>query len=161
MAPPANLQTLIESLAYPGQSLPEGEVIRDWLRADGALYDQIDFNVHVGEGATMPEGLDPAIANFGKMKTQKKIDVLAWRGGLVTVVEAKLKLSLGVLGQLLGYGQLWVAEHPESMVAEFVAIARRADPDVVRVLTANGVRVELFEDLPSSATPAPFVEGAP
>jgi hypothetical protein len=152
MAPPPNLDLLLNSLAYPGQSTAEGEVIRAWLLAVGAQYDAIEFHVHVGKGAELPDGLDPAIAKFGLEKTQKKIDVLAVRDGRYTIVEAKVKLNLGVLGQLYGYRSLFLEDRPLDVVEQLIAIARRADPDVIAVLTGGGVRVELFQDLPEVLT---------
>lgn len=149
MPPPPNLQTLIDSLAYPGQSTAEGEVIRDWLKADGAGYDAITFNVHVGKGPPLPPGLEPAIESFAQEKFQKKIDVVAYLPSGVVLVEAKIKLNLGVLGQLVGYRMLWAEQNPAVPVLGLIAIARRGDPDVIAVLTAGGVSVELFQDLPS------------
>jgi len=148
MAPPTNLQQLIDSIAYPGQPGPEGDVIREWLRAEGALYDRIEFDVHVGAGGEVQPGIPENIARAWTRSTQKRIDVVAWQGNRVTLIEAKVKLNMGVMGQLFGYGFLWLADHNNAPISEYVAIARRGDPDVIGALNAAGVRVELFKDLP-------------
>lgn len=159
MAPPPDLDLLLTTLAYPGQSAAEGEVIRDWLKAEGATYDRVQFHVLVGKGGDVLPGIDPAVVRGWETWTRKKIDALAWQNGAVVIVEAKIKLNLGVRGQLEGYAMLWREQYPAIPVAGLLAIARRADGDVIAVLTAGGIRVELYEDLQAAGATAETTAG--
>src|SRR5215813_5053487 len=107
MPPPPNLDQLLVQMQFPGMPQPESDVLMEWLKRRGAGYDRIDFQVRVGAGAPPDPSLSPEIQALATSLTQKRIDVVAWLDGVPTIIEVKIRVSLGALGQLLGYRTLW------------------------------------------------------
>jgi hypothetical protein len=143
--PGADLATLILRRFYPERTDRESTIIRDWLLAHGAEYDRFSFSVRVGEGQTPnPDDL-PGVQRSVAFSSRKRIDVLAWRGAQPTIVEVKERVTPQVLGQLVAYRDLFLEEKPDAEEPILVAIGRYSDPDTLRVLTANGITVYLYE----------------
>lgn len=153
MAPPPNLEQLLLQLQFPGMPQPESDVAMLWLRAHGAEYDRIEFNVRLGEGAIPPPGLDPSIERMTKLVTQKRADIIAWSGEDVTIIEAKIRAGLGAAGQLRGYAELYSRDNNPSRPPRLMVIAKYADPDVRFVFRQSGIDLLLYE--PASPNPAP------
>lgn len=144
MPPPPNLAILLAQMQYPGATEFESDVIRAWLRAHGAEFDSIEFNVRLGRGGEPLEDFDEPTRRAQRALTQKRADIIAHVGGTATIIEVKIKLGLSALGQLIAYRQLYLDSHPEEPPAALLAIARAADGDVRAVLERNGVRFEFF-----------------
>lgn len=143
----ATLQQLITATQYPAMTAVESTIARQWIMAHGAEYDSIEFNCRVGNSVELGPEFDDTTRRQAMLLSQKRIDVLARLGSEVTIVEVKVRASLGTLGQLLGYQLLYRQDHPEATAVHLVAIAYDALVDVEAVLQAYGVDVELFPNL--------------
>jgi len=143
--PPQNLEALLARETFPGQAPAENGIIHDWLVARGAEYDGIEFSVHVGQGQQPNLEHLPAIQAMTRFVTQKRVDAVARRGNTFALVEVKERINPGVLGQLRTYRQLYLEDHPDVDEVALLAIGRRSDPDTLRVLSAEGVDVLLYE----------------
>jgi hypothetical protein len=134
-----SLHLLLMQIQYPGMPALESNIARHWIRAHGADYDRMEFNVRVGQGAPIAPGIDDATARQFQIITQKRIDVVAYKGNLVDLIEVKRNMTLGALGQLQGYQHLWQEDVFRPHVDKLIAVAQIIDPDIRRVLDANGV----------------------
>lgn len=147
MAPPPNIDQLLAQIQFPGMPRPESEVFREWLTRHGREYDAIDFNVRLGDGAKVPEGLSETTQKLATLLSQKRADVVAWQGQQPTIFEVKVRANPGALGQLLAYRTLWPSKYPHSPEPLLAVLARRVDDDSLAVFGAHGVDVILYEDL--------------
>lgn len=143
--PPADLDVLLARRRFPGQAPTENGIIHDWLAARGVEFSRIDFNVRVGEGITGGGVLDVATLASQKASTQKRIDVVAFRGSEVTLVEVSERVTPGKLGQLATYRHLYLTANPEVPDVDLLALGRRTDPDTLSAFLAAGVDVFLYE----------------
>ena len=141
----ANLTTLLLRRFYPERTDRESGVIRDWLLAHGAEYDRFTFSVRVGEGLSADPTHLPAVQRATVFSSRKRIDVLAWQGDQVTIIEVKERVTPSSLGQILTYRHLWSEEHPELPEPALTIIGRYSDDDTLRSLSAHGVTVLLYE----------------
>lgn len=129
---------------YPEKTGREAGVIRDWLKVHYSEYDKLQFSVRIGEGMTPnPEHIG-GIQYMTTRNTQKRIDVLAWRGARADIVECKERVTPGVLGQLQTYRQLFLEANPGQGEPGLVCIGRTSDPDTIRVLQTHGITVYLY-----------------
>lgn len=133
------LHLLLTQIQYPGMPVLESNIARHWIRAYGAGYDRMEFNFRVGQGAAIQPGIDDATARQFQIITQKRIDIVAYKGNLVDLVEVKRNMTLGALGQLEGYQHLWQEDTFRPHVDKLIAVAQIIDPDIRRVLDVNGV----------------------
>lgn len=145
MAPPPNLDQLLVQMQFPGMPRPESDVLKEWLVRRGADYDRIDFNVRLGKGVDLGEGFTPETKDLANKLTQKRADLVAWKFDVPTIIEVKIRASLGALGQLLGYRTLWPLTYPDTAEPGLLVIARRVDDDAALVLSEHGVDVILYE----------------
>lgn len=140
-----DLATLLLRRFYPERTDKSSTVVRDWLLAHGKEYDRFSFSVRVGT----PIAADPThvagVQRSTVFSSQKRIDVLAWQGAQVTIVEVKEDVTASALGQIEMYRDLYMEEHPDAPEPHLLVIGRVSDADTIRALTSHGVRVLLYE----------------
>src|SRR5579864_6652767 len=98
---------LLQQLQYPGMPKPESDITRAWIRKYGQVYDRLDFNAKLGQGAEIQPGISDATAAQFTALTKKRADIIAYKANTVDILEVKPRMSLSALGQLLGYQHLW------------------------------------------------------
>jgi len=139
---------------YPERTDRESGIIRDYLLAHLSEFDRVSFTVRVGVGHEPDPSLPVRIQKQQKFVTQKRIDLLAWRGTQPVIVEAKYLVQPSALGQILGYRQLFLEDQPDAPEPELVVIGRASDPDTIRILQAHGVTVYLYPESQSAGLDA-------
>lgn len=150
---PSRKSYLLSLSQYPSMTVNESMVVHAWLVKHADEWDDVDFNVRLGSSQVLGDGYNETTRAQAALLTQKRVDLVATRGNAVDIVEVKIRVSLGALGQLLGYKVLWTVEHPETETIELEAIGNSALLDVVEVLQAHGVTVELFPDVTLATLP--------
>lgn len=131
---------------YPERTDRESAILRDYLRDYLHTFDRVSFTVRVGEGHTPDPSLPPRIQKQQKFVTQKRIDMLAWRGSQPVIVEVKYLVQPSALGQILGYRQLLTEELPDAPEPDLVVIGRATDPETTRILNSHGVTVVIYPE---------------
>jgi hypothetical protein len=139
MAPPPNLDRLLETSHFPGMTAAESRLIREFLARRGATWDTADV----------------------ERRTRARPDLILKRApDYVAIVEAKEQLTNEGVWQVLGYRDLWLADHPADKV-ECIVIAEAFVPNAAKVAKAYGVKVYIYE-FPDRALPSdPGVEVTP
>lgn len=144
---------LLSLTQFPSMTVNESAVAHAWLEKHADEWDDVDFNVRLGSALDLGPGFSDATQAQAALLTQKRADMVATRATTALIVEIKIRVSLAALGQLLGYQVLWRVEHPETTDVQLEAIGNSALLDVVEVLQAHGVRVELFPDVTLARLP--------
>jgi hypothetical protein len=85
----------------------ERELWREWMKRYGDKWSDYRYDVHVGEGVDVGEGYEEWVRQFTKKLTQKRIDVVAKRQGILWIFEVKAEAGLSAYGQLLAYRELY------------------------------------------------------
>lgn len=142
--PIANLEYILTRPQLPGMTAEESAVGRRWIEEHANDYDSAEFNVRLGQGMQLEGEWDESTRRFAALATAKRADIIARRGNAVTIVEVKVRVGLGALGQLIGYRDLWLAQNPQTTVEELIAAAVTAEPDVQQVFQQAGVKLEFF-----------------
>lgn len=144
---PAALAALLAEDTYPHLQRIESSIAREWIRAHGADWDDIQFDVNLGEGVTLGPEYDQTTRDQARYLTQKRADMIARRGTAANIVEIKRRIDFTPMGQLLGYATLWHVDHPETTDLRLTAIGWQALQDAVDVLHAHGIDVETYPNL--------------
>lgn len=140
-----DLDVLLMQMQFPGMPSLESNITRGWIRQFGADYDSLDFNVRLGVGRPLSDGLSPEIAQQATQLSQRRADIIGHVGAFVDIIEVKDRASLGALGQLRGYQHLWSADNPQIVVRRLIVVARDIPPDVVSVLRREGVEFRVVQ----------------
>jgi hypothetical protein len=128
----------------PALTNVESAIAKAWLVKHRDDWDSVTFNMRLGAGVQMPPGTPIYIVEAAKAGTQKRTDIIAHRHGNIAIVEVKKRISLGSLGQLLGYRRLYLAENPQTGHVDLVAAALSIQADIEHIFTENNISVELF-----------------
>jgi hypothetical protein len=140
---------LLTSLQYPQLTANESAIVRAWLVVHADEWDDVAFNQRVGATIERQPDWNDSTWQQAQILYQKRIDMVAYRGQAVRIVEVKYpRIDLGAMGQLLGYATLWRAEYPETTDLSLEAIGVGALIDAADVLRAHGIIVELYPDAP-------------
>jgi len=129
---------------YPEKTTQESAIIRDYLVGHLREYDRVMFSARIGAGAPLDESTPESTQAQTAHVTRRRIDVVAWHLGQVTLIEAKLRVGHAVLGQLLSDRMLWLDERPSDPEPVLVAIGRESDDDSIRILNSHGISVFLY-----------------
>lgn len=117
----------------------DAEIWFRFVRSHPDYFTEVEYDVHVGEGIDiLPEWPDE-IAYMAKTLTQRRIDVIGYKGNKISIVELKLDPGVSVLGQLLSYQTLYDREHPEAKSTELILIANKIDNDLTYVLKQHNI----------------------
>lgn len=92
---------------YPHLKPADVKIWEAFIRAYPNFFESCDYDVKVGKGASfLPEKGDKYAEDF-RVLTQKKIDVVAYRGNDVWLIEVKPFAGSKALGQILTYEKLY------------------------------------------------------
>src|SRR5271154_726733 len=149
----ATLQQLLSLTQFPQMTVNESAIARQWILGHASQFDSIEFNHRVGNTVHLGAGYEETTKRQAAIVSQKRLVILARSGSGGAVVEVKIRISLGALGQLLGYQLLWKQDHPETTAVHLVAIANDALVDAEAILQAYGVDLELYPGLTVTRLP--------
>jgi hypothetical protein len=144
---PERKSYLLSLTQFPSLTVNESSIARAWLEKHADEWEDVEFNLRVGSSQILGEGFSDTTRAQAALLSQKRIDMVATRGAEAAIIEVKLRVSLAALGQLLGYCVLWRAENPDTTTINLIAIGHDALLDVVDMLQAHGVSVELFPNV--------------
>lgn len=144
MAPPRNYFDLVNLSAYPQMTFVESAIAKEWVIKYGQQFDSIEFNVRLGQGIVLPPDADEPTRRLAAAVSPRRADIVARVARSVTIVEVKVNISLGALGQLIGYRELWLVDHPETIDVELWAIGRRMTNDAEPAFRQQHIRWETF-----------------
>jgi hypothetical protein len=150
---PARKAYLLSLVQYPSFTVNESAVAHAWLVEHADEWDDVEFNVRLGTTVDLGPGFSDTTRAQAALLSQKRADMVATRGRAVAIIEVKLRVALSALGQLLGYEILWRSEFPGVTDLQLIAIGHDALIDVVEVLQAHGVSVELFPNVALAILP--------
>jgi len=153
----ADLSLVLGANNLPGKTALEIEMIKAWAREHITEFDELGFNVRVGTGQDPGPAFEPFVRRAAIMLTQKKIDMVGYRGSDITIFEIKARAKLAALGQVVGYRELWRLSKPETVNIDLAVIAVGVDPDTERVLIAQGVKILRVKVPESFLIPPPKV----
>lgn len=138
---------------YPGLIPIEQRLWREWLKVYEADFDWFEYNVHVGEGLRAPERaitddpeFDQKMREMWRKLTQRKIDVIGRKQGVIWIFEVEQRPGTRALGQLLFYETLLPKTRPMTEPTQLALIAERIGDDVLVSFEEHAVtvwRVEL------------------
>ncbi len=127
---------------YPGMKPEDIAAWERFIDTNPGYFETVDYNVPCGPGAPVNPDHAPEIQYDHTILTQKKIDVVGYRGDAVTIVEVKPIADMRALGQVITYKHLYAIDHPDAGVLTGVVVAGDIERDLPAVYATQGV---LFE----------------
>src|SRR3990167_4455892 len=128
---------------YPNMRPAETLLWERFLLKYPDYYDEVAYNVRVGEGREYPQDLPDNILYDAKILSQPKIDVVGFRDGVIDIVELKLNPYIKSISQLRGYWNLFIKTYPELKPTNLVLITHEVYPDLKTALEGEEIDVVL------------------
>lgn len=122
--------------------LPQ-EVIRwdRYLELYGMPEGEVNYDVHLGEGAPVDPSWPDWMAGMVKMLSTHRVDVIVERADEVLIIEVKYIAGMGALGQLLGYEALWLRERGTDRQVRLLLVCERLEADMMAAFNFYEVAV--------------------
>jgi len=102
-------------------------------------YDSFDYDIHVGEGAELPEDISPMIRKIALGLTRKRIDVVGYTPTAITIFELKPEAGLSAIGQCLAYYYLYRREFKPKRRTFMRIVSTITSRDTKKVAAAYGI----------------------
>lgn len=126
---------------YPNLGVNETLIWERFLDKYPDAYDEVAYNVKVGDGAKIPDGTEENIAYDFKVLTQLKIDVVGFKGGRVDIIELKPQPRASAVTQLRGYQKLFHKTIDSNVKTNLVLVTYFLTPDLTTILDGEGIEV--------------------
>lgn len=133
----------LKRVRYPHMVREEIEIWKEFLRKYGGRFDKYRYDVHVGKGAGRIPGLSEPYKTMAITISQKRIDVVAYRGKKAYIIELKDSADLQAIGQLEGYKTLYEDRHGKGLVEGLIIVSYEADQDIMRAAKERNIRIML------------------
>lgn len=126
---------------YPHMLEDESKIWERFMMLFPDRFETVDYDFRVGSGSPVPAGTKKNYSRMIKMLSQKRIDVVGWRGDSPVIVEVKIRVGLSTLGQVLGYQVLFHEDLPEFKIPGLMVVCESISGDDHLVLDVNEVNV--------------------
>lgn len=119
-----------EKLAYyPHMKPADVHLWNKFIDEHPDFFETCDYDVSVGEGVIAGDIENDIYARDFQQLTQKKIDVVGYKGRDVWIVEVKPNAGSGAMGQIITYGNLWSQKHPNEKYLHLAIITNQQQSD--------------------------------
>jgi len=144
MPPPPNLTELLDTRIYPGMTVAESRILREWIRRHGAAWDSLDVEGRLGAGVLLAPHYNEKERHDWYQRTRARPDLVARRApNVAAIVEAKEQCTNEGIWQVLSYRDLYLAEFAQSRVTPIV-VCEACTPTAVSLAKSQGVRVYVY-----------------
>lgn len=116
-----------------------------FLRRWGDGWDRYQYDIHVGEGITVGPEYNIMTQGLAKALTQKRIDVVGWRQGVVWIFEVKPNAAISAFGQVMAYRWLYEKTYDWTAPIRLAIVTDAVMPDDAYIFEAHGIKVFLVE----------------
>ena len=124
---------------FPHMYGAEAEIWRRWLARHRGGFDRFQYDTHVGRLWPEHENLDREWKVGAASVYQKRIDVVGFQTGVITIFEVKPHAGLGAIGQILGYVSLYEEQFNPSEEMRAAIVAELVDPNIRKLLEQFGI----------------------
>ena len=128
-------------LFYPNMREGETLIWNRFLEKFPDAYDEVIYNLKLGEGADIPPETKENLAKDFKELTQHKIDVVGFKGAKIDIIEVKPYAGLTAVGQVLGYKELYLKHIDPGSSPNLVIVTDVLRPDTKTVIEKQGILV--------------------
>ena len=121
----------------------ERDLWQSWMDKNEQGWHSYEYDVHVGEGITPLAYEFEWERDLARTLTQKRIDVVAMRQGVLWIFEVKPGAAMSAYGELLAYQQLYRRTFKYEGAIELAIVTDRLGPDDEWLFKDRGIHIFL------------------
>jgi hypothetical protein len=130
-------------LIYP-HLMPLEVPIWERFLASGQLdFLRVAYDVHVGEGAPIPDDATPSEVRQIRAITRKRIDAVGETRDAIWIIEVKPRAGHAAIGALLNYQRLYQREYRPRKPLRLAVVCERLEWDVQDYYRERGIKIFL------------------
>jgi hypothetical protein len=142
--PIPDIGKILASTKQIGGNAIETAVLKAFLVKHVNDYDRVELEVRLGPGLVLPPGSPEYLQRCATVSWQLRADMICWREGVPTIVEAKERIDGTAIGQLLTYQRLLKDSKPTLMQIYKIAVGQSIVNGIESFFYDYGILVELF-----------------
>ena len=104
-------------------------------------YDEVIYNLHLGEGANIPAGTEENIARDFKLLTQYKVDVVGFGKNKIDIIEIKPYAGASAIGQVISYSELYKKDIDPAATPNLVILTDQLRPDTTILAEKLNIKI--------------------
>ncbi len=112
-----------------------------WLALYGSEYEKFAYDVHVGRGTDPGPTYEQKWRSLAITLTQKRIDAIGKKEGVLYIFEVKPDAGLSAVGQLLSYRDLYRRDFNYIGPIRMAIVTTKIDDDIRYVMKKNGIDI--------------------
>lgn len=128
---------------YPGMTPTEAAIWTRWLAKHNGQVVGVSYNVRLGQGLPVPDGIEDWLKRDWQALTQLRADVLANWNAQFWVVEVKPRQAMSGLGQCLCYAAAARRQFQLAGTPRMLHVVSAPTPDLVEAFERAGVICEV------------------
>jgi len=117
------------------------EVWERFVAAWPETYDTVQYDVKVGSIPDFVANAEDIGQRAQAPLYQRKIDVVAYKGDQLDIIEVKPEATMATIGQVLGYKMLYIRDFTPPVEPKAIIVTGKADADMISVAAMQGVTV--------------------
>jgi hypothetical protein len=127
---------------YPHMKPEDVAVWERFIKQNPKFFDTCAYDVAIGEGAPQNPEHPAEIQYDGKVLTQKKVDIVAFQGSLVYLIEVKPVADMRALGQILVYAKLFAHDYITLGAAQKMIICGEVERELEPLFADHDIIIE-------------------
>lgn len=128
---------------YPHMKPEDVAVWNRFVSGNAGLFERCDYDVCCGPGEQYDEAMQENMRAMGTHNTRRKIDVVAYKGDVHTVIEVKPIANMRGLGQILTYRDEYREDHPEVLDVQAAIVAGRVERGLSALYAKHRVEIHI------------------
>jgi hypothetical protein len=131
-----------DRLKFPGMVPDEILVLKAWLVLHEREYDSFDYNVRIGTGTDPGPSFPDSTRQMAIQITQLRLDAVAYKGGVPTILEVKRRAGPANVGQLLTYEAIWTQEKRSASPPKLLIVCNTFTPNILPIVKKAGIGLD-------------------
>ncbi|MGH7751802.1 MAG: hypothetical protein ACREN5_03215, partial [Gemmatimonadales bacterium] len=128
---------------YPHMQEVDRPLWNAFLDRYGRGWENFEYDVRVGPPSGAATGFDPQTQAVFEALTRLRIDAVGYRPEATWLFEVKPFAGIGTVGQLIGYGELYITDRRPAVPVRLGVVTDRFQPAVGEVFKSEGIEVWL------------------
>lgn len=128
---------------YPHMGPEDKAIWERFIDANPTAFDFCAYDVPVGSVPEFDTVVNGVTGGDAERLYKKKIDVLAWKGEVLFIIELKPSAGAGAIGQVTSYKALFKREYSPKEVLQAVIITDVMKPDMEFLAEENRVVIKI------------------
>ena len=126
---------------YPHMMPADVAIWERFIEKKPNAYDNVSYDVKVGSAPEFDTTVNAESGGKAEDLYKKKIDVVGYKGAEIDIIELKPRAGQSALGQVKGYGQLYIRDYSPPEQPNLVLITDVLLPDMDFLAEAENIRL--------------------